>query len=510
MGVKPDNSSVSASRTPDARPVSLDAQELWTAIHAHLSEILRREQVRTWFDRVAALEFDGQTLSLAVPTEFHRTWILENYQRALDVSSSFVRGSVVSIRLLIDPEKASLGAAPPVRVETETTDAAASPAPTPTVSSSTPTSDAGRRGIASQAPARSSAPLARGMAVPCSFNPTYTFENFVVGPCNRFAFAGAMGVAENPARAYNPLFLHGSVGLGKTHLLQAIGQELLLRRPETQILYLSCETFTNHFIAALEKGSLEEFRRRYREVDVLVVDDIHFLANKERTQEEFFHTFNTLFQDQKQLVLSSDSPAKEIPSLQERLVSRFKWGLEAEIEKPCLETRLAILQRKARTMGLALPDEVAHFLAERITNNIRELEGAINRVVGFSALQKTPVSLELVRRAMPELEAERTMIVRFEDVAGVVARRHHVKIQDLQSRRRNQSIAFPRQIAMFLTRRHTKHSLEEIGAYYGGRDHSTVLYGIEKIESLIAKDSIARDTVNALSDEITRLTQRPQ
>ncbi|MBL8086247.1 MAG: chromosomal replication initiator protein DnaA, partial [Candidatus Obscuribacter sp.] len=292
---------------------------------------------------------------------------------------------------------------------------------------------------------------------PLTLNPAYTFSNFVVGPCNRFAYAGAMGVAENPARAYNPLFLHGSVGLGKTHLLQAICHDLLRRKPSTRILYLSCETFTNHFIAALEKGALENFRRRYRNVDVLVVDDIHFLANKERTQEEFFHTFNALFQASRQIVLSSDSPAKEIPTLQERLVSRFKWGLEAEIEKPCFETRLAILRRKARTMNVTLADEVAMVLAERITNNIRELEGAINRIVGYSSLQNEKITPELVKRVMPELEADKTTIVRMEDISSIVARIYHVRLQDLQSRRRHQSVALPRQLAMFLARRHTKH-----------------------------------------------------
>lgn len=482
------------ARAPEGSAAS--AQEIWIATFRSLSKELRREQIQTWFLRVAPVGFDGQTLQLAVPSEFHRNWILENYNSAILASLKSVLGFAVLYQLQIDPEKATLSN---VNIP------AAPPESTPAVET--------RRPAVAPFENRRSAPVQRDTPRDpggsfalnqLSLNSHYTFESFVVGPCNRFAYAGAMGVAENPAKAYNPLFLHGSVGLGKTHLLQAICSELLKKRPDIRILYLSCETFTNHFIAALEKGALEEFRRRYRCADVLVVDDIHFLANKERTQEEFFHTFNALFQDDKQIVLSSDSPAQEIPTLQERLVSRFKWGLEAEIEKPCFETRFAILQRKARTMNVAISDDVLQFLAERITNNIRELEGAINRVVGYAGLQRELISPELVRRAMPELDAERAVVVRFDDIASIVSKKYHLKILDLQSRRRHQSIAFPRQLAMFLARKHTKHSLEEIGAFFGGRDHTTVLYAVEKIEELQLSDATVREALHALTDEIGR------
>lgn len=467
------------------------ANEVWLATFKALSNELRREQVQTWFMRIAPISFDGQTLTLAVPSEFHRAWIVENYNPALLNSLKAVLGFPVQYKLLIDSERATLSnlALPPAAAEAVASTVVATPA-----------TDS-RRNPAPE-PVRSSISPAPTTAM--SLIPNYTFDNFVVGPCNRFAYAGAMGVAENPAKAYNPLFLHGSVGLGKTHLLQAICYELLKRKPNTKILFLSCETFTNHFIAALEKGALEEFRKRYRCADVLVVDDIHFLANKERTQEEFFHTFNALFQDDKQIVLSSDSPAQEIPTLQDRLISRFKWGLEAEIEKPCFETRFAVLQRKARTMNVKIADEIIQFLAERITNNIRELEGAINRVVGFAGLQRESITVDLVKRIMPELEADRTTVVRFDDVAGIVAKKYHLKVLDLQSRRRHQSIVFPRQIAMFLARQHTKHSLEEIGAYFGGRDHTTVLYAIEKIEELQKNDNATREAINSIVDEISR------
>lgn len=525
-----------------ARPDRADhlaATEMWSSILQELALQIRREQLQTWFLRVAALAFDGQTLQLAVPSNFHRSWILENYGDALREAAERTVGIALQLDLVVDPEKAST-ALPPAAFSTNPPASAAGAAPgAPGAAPSSAAAEPERSDVP-ESPRRAAAwprsanhgsgnsglsssgigahgfsdggasTLGSDDALdPLTLNPAYTFSNFVVGPCNRFAYAGAMGVAENPARAYNPLFLHGSVGLGKTHLLQAICHDLLRRKPSTRILYLSCETFTNHFIAALEKGALENFRRRYRNVDVLVVDDIHFLANKERTQEEFFHTFNALFQASRQIVLSSDSPAKEIPTLQERLVSRFKWGLEAEIEKPCFETRLAILRRKARTMNVTLADEVAMVLAERITNNIRELEGAINRIVGYSSLQNEKITPELVKRVMPELEADKTTIVRMEDISSIVARIYHVRLQDLQSRRRHQSVALPRQLAMFLARRHTKHSLEEIGGYFGGRDHTTVLYAVEKIDSLLTTDTALRDTVSKIAEELVRSYSRP-
>ena len=313
-----------------------------------------------------------------------------------------------------------------------------------------------------------------------------------------------MGVAEKPATAYNPLFLHGSVGLGKTHLLQAICHETLRRRPETRILYLSCETFTNHFIAAIEKGALEDFRRRYRGVDFLVVDDVQFLANKERTQEEFFHTFNTLFHDNKQIVLSSDSPPHVIPSLQGAPRLAIQMGARGR-------DREALLRDPPRDP----PTEGAHDGARLSRGrdpvprraNHQQYSGARRGDQpdrGYAGLQREVVTLELVRRIMPELDADRNAVVRFEDVANVVAKKYHVKILDLQSRRRSQSIAFPRQIAMFLSRRHTNHSLVEIGAYFGGRDHTTVLYAIDKITALAKDDAEMRDVIYGLTEEIGR------
>jgi chromosomal replication initiator protein len=267
---------------------------------------------------------------------------------------------------------------------------------------------------------------------------------------------------------------------------------LLDRNPKTRILYLSCETFVNHFINALENGDLQKFRHKYRNVDVLVVDDIHVLANKDRTQEEFFHTFNTLYQSGKQIVLSSDSPPKDIPTLQERLVSRFKWGLVTEIEPPCYETRMAILKRKSRERGREIPDDVARLLAERIDSNIRELEGAVTKLIGYAGLAGAPVSNELAREALRELFEKRKGQPSMEDIIGLVTEHFGVKLSELQSKKRTNAIAFPRQIAMYLARQITRHSLEEIGGFFGGRDHSTVIYAVDKIGALALSDEACR------------------
>jgi chromosomal replication initiator protein len=327
-------------------------------------------------------------------------------------------------------------------------------------------------------------------------NPKYTFDNFVVGPCNRFAHAAAVGAAEAPGRNYNPFFLHGSVGLGKTHLLQSLCFALLVRNPQTRIQYLSCETFVNHFISALENGNVQKFRNKYRNVDVLVVDDIHVLANKDRTQEEFFHTFNTLYQSGKQIVLSSDSPPKDIPTLQERLVSRFKWGLVTEIEPPCFETRMAILKRKSRERGRELPDDVACLLAERIDSNIRELEGAVTKLLGFAGVTCSQVSCDLAREALRDIFETRKGQPSMEDILTAVCEHFDVKISELQSKKRTNAIAYPRQIAMYLARQITRHSLEEIGGFFGGRDHSTVIYAIEKVTQMLVEDGEARGIVD--------------
>lgn len=320
-------------------------------------------------------------------------------------------------------------------------------------------------------------------AEPLLLNQEYVFDTFVVGPCNRFAHAAAHGVADRPGDAFNPLFLHGSVGLGKTHLMQSIAHRLRRNNPKVRIAFLSCEEFINHFVGSLQQGSISHFRDRYRKVDVLIVDDIQMLSNKQRTQEEFFHTFNALRAAQKQIILSSDAPPGEIPNLQERLVSRFKWGLVAEIETPCFETRVAILNRKADRIGIDLPDPISHFIAEHVDRNVRELEGTLTHLHALSQLNGLPISLPLARQALgSERNAKMQRIIRMDDILQCVIAHFGVRLADLQSKRRTQSIVYPRQVAMFLARSLTDHSLEEIGGHFGGRDHSTVVYAIEKME----------------------------
>ncbi len=313
-------------------------------------------------------------------------------------------------------------------------------------------------------------------------SPDYVFENFVVGPCNRLGYAACLAVAEKPGRAYNPLFIHGSCGLGKTHLLQATCQEILRRNAETRILYLSCDTFINHFMECVQSGDMTEFRYRYRHVDVLVIDDIHFLATRERTQEEFFHTFNTLFQSGKQIILSADCPPTEIPELEDRLVSRFNSGLVARIDKPCYETRIAIVNKKARLRGISLPEDVVAYIARRVESNTRELEGAITKIQGYAMLNGGKYDIEVARAALGDIVPASERVVTIQQIIDSVTRFFNVRLSDLQSKKRHKSIALPRQVCMYLAREKTRYSLEEIGGYFGGRDHTTVMHAIKTIK----------------------------
>ncbi len=459
-----------------------DPDEVWRALLGALRKDLRKEQFETWFRRARLRAFDSERLLVVVQNAFARDWLQVNYRAALESAAQTVFGGPREIEFAVDPELSfpRPAAAP----------AAALPEPPRP---------------ARAAPVRADGGSSRLLwSSDFALNPGYTFETFVVGPCNRFAHAAALGVSEAPGSAYNPFFLHGSVGLGKTHLLQSLCYALLEREPGARILYLSCETFINHFISALENGDLQKFRNKYRNVDVLVVDDIHMLANKERTQEEFFNTFNTLYNAGKQIVLSSDSSPKEIPTLQERLVSRFKWGLVTEIESPCYETRMAIVRRKSRERGRELPEPVAHLLAEHIDSNIRELEGAVTRVIGFASLARQEISVELVRRALRDVFTVQKGQPTMDDVMRVVTAHFNVKLTDLQSRRRTNAIAHPRQIGMYLARRITRHSLEEIGGFFGGRDHTTVLHAVRKVERDIKRDERFRALLASFIDQLQR------
>jgi len=320
-------------------------------------------------------------------------------------------------------------------------------------------------------------------------SPKYTFDTFVIGSGNRFAHAAAMAVAEAPARAYNPLFIYGGVGLGKTHLLQAIGHHVIHRQGLNRVAYISSEKFTNELINAIRDDRTLEFRTKYRNVDVLLIDDIQFLAGKERTQEEFFHTFNTLHEASRQIIITSDRPPKEIPTLEDRLRSRFEWGLIADIQPPDLETRIAILRKKAELDGISIPDQVAEFIAQRIQSNIRELEGALVRVVAYASLTRQPITVDLAAEILKALlPAAASRPVTIPVLQKTVAEHFGIRVEEMRAKRRTKGVAFPRQVAMYLARELTDASLPRIGDEFGGRDHTTVMHACERVKEVLAQD----------------------
>ncbi len=334
-------------------------------------------------------------------------------------------------------------------------------------------------------------------------NPKYTFETFVVGSSNQFAHAAARAVAESPSRSYNPLFLYGPVGLGKTHLLHAIGHQVLAKHRGLKVQYLTAEQFVNQLINSLRFKSMPSFRDRYRSIDVLLVDDIQFLANKERTQEEFFHTFNTLYTSQRQIILSSDSSPRNIPSIEERLRSRFEWGLIADIQAPDLETKIAILRRKADLDGVGVPDDVALFIANQVKSNVRELEGMLNRVAAFASLTAKPLSLDLAKETLRDILPENGRRASAAEIIKFVARHYGLKVGEIKSRSNSKQIAFPRQVAMFLCKQLTELSYPEIGRQFNDKHHSTVMYSVEKIEQLRASNAELARTLENMTKHLS-------
>jgi chromosomal replication initiator protein len=442
-----------------------------------------RQQFETWFRKIRILEATPERVAVGVENSFFRDWIHTYYLEVLRTSVGEVFGGTPEVAVLVCSPEAGAAAAG----DRGTAAVAARVRPEP------PRAEPARSGTLIPDPRYpsffSDVPL----------NDAYVFSRFIVGPTNGLAHAAALAVAEKPALAYNPLFLHGSVGLGKTHLLQAACRSMLDRRPDLRILYLSCETFANQFIQSVQSGDLKNFRFRYREVDVLLIDDIHFLANKERTQEEFFHTFNQLYQSRRQIILSSDSHPRDIPAMEERLVSRFKWGLVTEIEPPGFETRLQIVRVKSEQRGARFPDDVCEFIANQITSNIREIEGAIYKVASLSELMHRPIDLGLAREALRDSQAGSRRQVTMDSIVRAVTAHYGVKAVDLQSKKRSRSVAHPRQVCMWLARRLTDHSLVEIGGYFGGRDHTTVLYALEKVDREAGTDPPLKDLLDSLA-----------
>ena len=340
-------------------------------------------------------------------------------------------------------------------------------------------------------------------------SPDYTFDSFVVGPGNRLAHAAAQAVAAKPGRAYNPYFIHGGVGLGKTHLLHAVCQALLKAQPGLRLCYISCNAFMDLFHEAVRAGRMNDFRNRFRTADVLVIDDIHFLSKHEQTQEEFFHTFNALYQLGKQIILSSDAAPNEIPDLEERLTSRFAAGLVARIDRPCFETRVSIIKSKAALLGVALPDDVPSYIAAKIDSNIRELEGGLTRVRGLAMASGLPISLELAKQALDGDAASRSNNApSLQSIIESVTRFYDVKLTDLLSKRRHKSIAMPRQVCMYLARKHTRFSLEEIGGYFGGRDHTTVMHAVRTIEAKAGLDAKLQAEVGRIEQDLLQRAER--
>ena len=338
-----------------------------------------------------------------------------------------------------------------------------------------------------------------------TLNPKYTFNSFVIGNSNRFAHAASLAVAEAPAKAYNPLFIYGGVGLGKTHLMHAIGHYILESNPNAKVVYVSSEKFTNELINAIKDDKNEEFRSKYRNVDVLLIDDVQFIAGKERTQEEFFHTFNALHDANKQIILSSDRPPKEIPTLEDRLRSRFEWGLIADIQVPDFETRMAILKKKADVENLNVANDVIGYIASKIKSNIRELEGALIRIIAYSSLTNREVSVDLATEALKDIISKKQgKHVTIDAIQDVVASYYNLRIEDLKSQRRTRSVAYPRQIAMYLSRKLTDMSLPKIGEEFGGRDHTTVIHAYEKISENLKTDDTLQHTVNNITKKLTQ------
>jgi chromosomal replication initiator protein len=451
-------------------PSEAELDALWSQISSALRAEVGEGVYDRWFSTLRLASVDSREVVLVIPNSIYQVWIESNYAPQVQASLMTVFGHR---RKLV------------FRVENGV------------VASSAPENS-------TEVVSEESSELAEVVG-PKGLNPHYVFDTFVVGTNSEFAHAAALAVAKSPARTYNPLFIHGGVGLGKTHLLQAIGHHLASSRRGAKVAYVRSETFTNEFINAIQTNSLVKFRKRYRQADILLIDDIQFLAGKERSQEEFFHTFNSLFEGRKQIVLSSDQPPSEISQLEQRLVSRFEWGLTAELQPPDMETRLAILRKKAAGLDVKLPSHVLDYLAQRIRSNVRRLEGALLRVASFSSLSGRPLtdeSIEHVLRDILQEEARRSVTI--DQVQRKVAEHYDVRLADMTSKRRTAHIAFARQVGMFISRRQTKNSLQDIGEAFGGRDHGTVIHACKTVQGRMDKDESLRQIIGFLESALLR------
>lgn len=460
-------------------------QQIWSGMLSHLKSN-HAALCRQWFEEIEPLGIAGGVLRLRAHSTVHRDYLQRQCIEPFKDAACSASQRLLTVQFYGPEDEVE-------RVREE-------PAPARPAAF---VEHSPRVGAAGATPGGFSYPLVtedprRKRTDELVINPDYAFENFVLGPNNRLAHAAAVAVAANPGRAYNPYFVHGDVGLGKTHLLQAVCLRVLEADPGSRIYYTSCEGFMTQFFDAVQAGEMAAFRHRFRDVDMLVIDDVHFLAKRDRTQEEFFHTFNSLYQAHKQIVLSSDAPPEEIPDLEDRLVSRFKWGLVTMISPPDYETRIEILKNKARLRGLELAPEVAAFISTRIDSNIRELEGAVIKLQALANCDHRPIDLALAAQALGEPPGKGDRQLQIQTIISVVTDFYSVKITDLQSKRRQRSIALPRQVCMYLARKHTRYSLEEIGGYFGGRDHTTVMHAVKTIEGRCEVDAEFGKIVSSL------------
>lgn len=463
--------------------MELTAVELWSRIQESVRATVPEHGYRTWLAGTKAVGLSGDELLVEAPSRFHVEWIEDKYGELLASTAQRLLGRPLSISVTCGAESG--------------------PTMVPAMELDVP--DGTSRG------SRSDVPLApREPAPRPQLNERYTFERFVVGTNNQLAVAASKAVAEKPAKMYNPLFLYGGVGLGKTHLMHAIGHRLLADDPGRRVAYLSSEKFTNELVGSIQEGSMAAFRRRYREMDLLLVDDIHFLEGKERTQEEFFHTFNALYDAQRQIIVTSDRPPKELPGLEERLVSRFEWGLVVDIKAPDYETRMAILRKKAEDDGLTLDDEVIEFIAHSCTASVRELEGAIIKLLAYSSLthqEVTPALAHTALKGMLNRGRDEGPVLSPQRIQAMVAGRWRVKPEALASKRRTKDLTVPRQVAMFLIKETLGTSLVQIGEIFGGRDHSTVIHSLKKVEEGMAKDPAFRKQVDEARAELKSVSR---
>src|SRR6058998_1048002 len=434
---------------------------LWARLLESVSHKVPPAAFDSWLRPCRLLAVEGDHLRIGAPNPFARDWLMQHHLQALQSAAEKCLGGHPQVSIVVD-------------------------------------------NIAATAPEQ---PAATTRATPAAgtaerLNPRYTFDTFVVGSSNQFAQAASQAVAELPSRAYNPLFIYGGVGLGKTHLLHAIGYQSARLFPGMVVVYITSERFTNELINAIRYDRTAEFRSRYRNIDLLLIDDIQFISGKERTQEEFFHTFNTLYESRKQIIVSSDAPPKDIPEIEERLRSRFEWGLIADIQPPDFETRVAILKKKAALERVRLADDVAYLIASRVKSNIRELEGSLTRMIAFCALTGREMSVDLAQEVLGELWGEEEKVITIDQVQRKVSDFFGVKVSDLKAKNRTKAVAFPRQVAMYLARQLTHASLSEIGRAFGGKDHTTVLHAVDKIQTLLQEDPKLRKTIDGLVQSV--------